>query len=675
MEGKKSAEQWAADAMKKLGKAGISLYGAQEEFIRAGIRIVEGSEGAVGIFSSPTGTGKTLSLLMVSMGFLSQLDSPKKRPEVGALSHENLSLLKGCGFFASAPADRPVVLYASKTHEQLSQVAHELRKLNAILGTKARGTVLGSRKVLCINKEVVGKSPSSAQLRNRCKLAIKEGCPFYANRAKAVDKIEGARAGVFSVEDMVAFGRRECVCPYYAAKDWGHESDLLIVPYHFILDPEFFKEQGIDLSKSLVIIDEAHNLYDTIIDAHTVEIKLAHLSECRAKLEEYYSKKHEIAGIREAARAVEKLAKGLARITQKRGCDEDACVGLNEFLIECDLVDANLSLVSEFILEHRLPYKISPLRTGDVENRVESTMMAVSRTLGLLALSDKDSFVFANRDTMKFTTMRPEAHIEHLREAKAVLLSGGTLEPLDEFYSLFKNRRVAVHKYPSVCRRVRVCIVEQGIRGPLNFVYEHRSRMADELILALKNYRVLVKRGGILVFVQSKAMMAEVKKKMRQSCSCEADVLFEDEVDLDFYKQEVLSGKRVCMFCVVNGSFSEGVNFGGDLCRLLIVGGLPFPARSTELELRRAYREPGYLVNSVMKAVNQTMGRAIRGADDYSYIVLMDRRYAEHRQKISYWLQEFVTVKTFRESIIDIKEHLRIFIDSPSENSCNQLDK
>lgn len=123
------------------------------------------------------------------------------------------------------------------------------------------------------------------------------------------------------------------------------------------------------------------------------------------------------------------------------------------------------------------------------------------------------------------------------------------------------------------------------------------------------------------------------------------------------------------IFCVVGGKLSEGINFGDELARCVVVMGLPYPDLSDpELNerLMHADRRATTCVRSTggsagvsasapvatsgggggvrgmatlgaagremysnmcMQAVNQCVGRAIRHAGDYAAVLLVDVRY------------------------------------------------
>ena len=105
------------------------------------------------------------------------------------------------------------------------------------------------------------------------------------------------------------------------------------------------------------------------------------------------------------------------------------------------------------------------------------------------------------------------------------------------------------------------------------------------------------------------------------------------------------------MLCVCGGKLSEGINFKDELGRLVVMVGLPFAnpeepelkARMTHLDASERANRDGDVAGSIqggktrgrayyealcMRAVNQSVGRAIRHVGDYAAIVFADARYA-----------------------------------------------
>ena len=104
---------------------------------------------------------------------------------------------------------------------------------------------------------------------------------------------------------------------------------------------------------------------------------------------------------------------------------------------------------------------------------------------------------------------------------------------------------------------------------------------------------------------------------------------------------------------------SEGINFADNMARCVMVVGLPYPdITDPELKEKMASMDqtPGgitgqaYYHNLCMRAVNQSVGRAIRHANDYASIVLVDHRYCAD-QRIWRALPSWLTRGSRQESL------------------------
>jgi len=53
-------------------------------------------------------------------------------------------------------------------------------------------------------------------------------------------------------------------CPYYLSQALSKDAELLFAPYNYVLEPSIRKALGIDIEGSVVCLDEAHNIEDTL---------------------------------------------------------------------------------------------------------------------------------------------------------------------------------------------------------------------------------------------------------------------------------------------------------------------------------------------------------------------------------------------------------------------------
>lgn len=237
--------------------------------------------------------------------------------------------------------------------------------------------------------------------------------------------------------------------------------------------------------------------------------------------------------------------------------------------------------------------------------------------------------------------------------------------------------------------------------GPtFEFSYQRRGdqQMVKELGLAILNICSVVP-DGVVIFFPSYGYLDEVvtlwsrrgpgdsnsqasiwdrlqtrKKVFRETKGCSSDEVLQE------YSQAILAtggstaspakGKGgALLLSVVGGKMSEGINFSDRLGRCVMVVGLPYPnIASPEWKAKMEYIESTTLANlmepnsklskdeatarakqaardfyenACMRAVNQSIGRAIRHKGDFAAIVLADRRYATERiqGKLPGWIR------------------------------------
>lgn len=153
---------------------------------------------------------------------------------------------------------------------------------------------------------------------------------------------------------------------------------------------------------------------------------------------------------------------------------------------------------------------------------------------------------------------------------------------------------------------------------------------------------------------------------------------------LQDYTKSIEAGKGGVILSVIGGKMSEGINFSDKLGRGVVVVGLPFPnIQSAQWKAKLEYienstvskggsRDEGksaareFYENACMRAVNQSIGRAIRHQKDYASIVLLDRRYRTPRieGKLPEWIRQGLVVPKGGGLFRDVVDGLRGFFKS-----------
>lgn len=175
----------------------------------------------------------------------------------------------------------PVIIYASRTHSQLSQVVAELHR--TAYADSLNICVLGSRSQMCIHPVVSQVKGGMGAVNRACASHVQRAsCTYHSNAELFRNSIPRTK----DIEDLILWGRRNSACPYYIAKDQQAIADIVFVPYNYIIDPLIRRSLTVDLQGAVVIIDEAHNLESVANDAASFDISSQELKVCLTQIQQ-----------------------------------------------------------------------------------------------------------------------------------------------------------------------------------------------------------------------------------------------------------------------------------------------------------------------------------------------------------------------------------------------------
>ena len=207
----------------------------------------------------------------------------------------------------------PQILFCSRTHSQLSQFIKELSKTS--FGGDVTAAGMGARTNLCINKsvtslrnstamneaclEMINKSksdrgkkldpfPESAEEppKKKQKRGTNASCQFY--KASKMDRLRKyIVTRVTDIEEVVKKGEEIGACPYYATRFAAPSMHVLALPYQALLHKSTREAFGVSLRNNVVIIDEAHNLLESLASIQSVEITGKHFYHIYHCLQNY----------------------------------------------------------------------------------------------------------------------------------------------------------------------------------------------------------------------------------------------------------------------------------------------------------------------------------------------------------------------------------------------------
>ncbi|KAL0324857.1 UNVERIFIED_CONTAM: Fanconi anemia group J protein [Sesamum radiatum] len=77
---------------------------------------------------------------------------------------------------------------------------------------------------------------------------------------------------VHDIEDLVKVGQVVKGCSYFAARSMAQDAELVFCPYNYIINPVIREAMEVDISGSIIIFDEAHNIEDIARDAGSIDL-------------------------------------------------------------------------------------------------------------------------------------------------------------------------------------------------------------------------------------------------------------------------------------------------------------------------------------------------------------------------------------------------------------------
>lgn len=272
------------------------------------------------------------------------------------------------------------IYFCSRTHSQLTQIVNEVK--NTIYKKDLRCVSLASRQNYCVNEEVK-KLKNSNLINERClelqkskskptktdgdtnpakkRMLTNKSCPFYKNKEEKLRNF--SLSEVMDIEELVHVATEEKSCAYYSSRSAAKDCQLIMVPYQNLFNKATREQCGINLKDNVVIIDEAHNLLDTISQIHTASISLKNLKISYTQLFNYkmkYIKRFSAKNLLKFNQLIF-VTKQLVKILEKSSKDTNnfnKVLLLHELLSDCEIHNINLTEILKFCDKTRFAQKI-----------------------------------------------------------------------------------------------------------------------------------------------------------------------------------------------------------------------------------------------------------------------------------------------------------------------------
>jgi len=534
------------------------------------------------------------------------------------------------GVISAAEETGSRVVYTCRTKRQILRVVEELSRLQSRHHVAAAPML--SKFDYCLLKQGNPKPPPQSSFGWYCWFNVHNNlCSYFLNVGLLGQEFERAvrevLAQVPTHQDLLRRSESIHVCPYEVERLAVAQARLAVVPYHYVFDsgssPILFDRNSIERAKTILVVDEAHNLRDFLRGVNSAIITMEELDgatrEARGLLMD------------QAALSLGNLSSVLRKVMEETPSWRlDRAEVLEEFRethgsawlqnLSYELTACSEAAWGAVAYERRLPSLL--LKVGGFLARLStSTRGVLVKWEQTLALIDPDPVHDLAGDLGRF---------------KSSVLISATMNPSAVFARSLGLGSTGASTYhagtePAVSVKT---VIETGVttrykeRSPQMY-----SRIAEKVASVVKQTE-----SGVGIFTPSYSVLEPIcdmvcrRVEGRTVLSESRGLSNQDSADLF---DSLRSNKGSVLFAVQGGRFSEGEDFREDLMGTVVVVGLSLPPPSPMLYaeyacLKRAGEPDSFLMLSRLPALRkafQAAGRHIRNPGKRGLVFLMDHRF------------------------------------------------
>lgn len=563
--------------------------------------------------------------------------------ETAVANREHLLLQATTGIGKTVSALFPALKYA---------LAHDKRLF--ILTAKTTQQEMATAVVRLLNQEQAFRS---LRLRAKAKMCAndqiichEEYCRFakdYSLKLTTTGLLGRLWEAFPSLEpdDVFAAAQAAHVCPFEVSLEMSGRVQVVVCDYNYAFDPyvsltDFAPDQ--DLSDTILVIDEVHNLVDRGRGYYSPELSAAAAHRAAE-------------GMRFASDPIhfriENLCLRLAQMIEETVSDalEEGPPG--DRAVEYPLREDRFwrlrpELDAAFV--DYLEYQ-RETRSFRPEDPFVALYFDFLRFLNGLAVSDEafSHYVEVRRGEarLKVLCKDPSRFLgEVIQRTHATVGLSATLSPPEFYTGLlgFEAGRTAFveipNPFPPENRRV---VIDPTVETTFKQRPAHYDRIAERLGEFAESVP-----GNCLALFPSYQFLSEVTGRLRLR---NKRVLVQKQADSDKEREIILQALRSAIFgdillvAVAGGVFAEGVDYPGEVLKAVAIISPCLPALTLEQQLLKEYYqerfEKGFEYSFVvpgMTRVVQAAGRLIRSPRDTGVIALFDQRflYAPYRDHL-----------------------------------------
>ncbi len=623
------------------------------------------------IFHAPTGLGKTVAALAPMIDYAKNND-------------------KKIMFLTTTHTQHKIVL---ETVKEMNELSDERIIVSDLLGKRW----LCSQEDLDVgyNSEFI---EYCKQLRKEKKCRFYNNTFDKGSVSDKTDElIRRLRKEDITAKKVLNLSKDETLCGYEVAIQHSKDADIIIGDYHYVFNPEirdsFLKRIDSRLDDLLIIVDEAHNLTNRLRESASDSLSSNTLLRAINEAEKY--------GFNDLVKRITKLKIGITIKTLKHilkkyshrkldylhdKLEKDYENKIDKKFLKT-LIDGfdnyedligELEAGAEFVREKKyrsylgaiarflrgwphdskgyLKYftLIDNLQKGEEDNFQHLKKLIKRNTKNIQATNKEDKieliadYLLSRNIIIKNSCLDPSIVSKKVIEnSENILLMSGTLTPIERYSDLlgFKDPMMKEFESPFP-KENRKLILNKNITSK----YTHRGHEQYEK-MANYCYKLHSLNKNVIIFFPSYFMLKKIyslfsemnNENLLQSHQKRVftefrDMTLEDKNSIIEFFKKSKNKRKITLFAVAGGNFSEGIDMPNVIDIITIIG---LPLAKPNLLTRATidyydYKfgkgwEYAYTVPAINRVL-QAAGRAIRSEDDKGVIIFGDKRYSKYKK-------------------------------------------
>lgn len=448
-----------------------------------------------------------------------------------------------------------------------------------------------------------------------------------AHRAEAALK-NNHITGVHEVKTVCG---QHGICPYYFSVERAKKARVIVADYFNVFHPvvrdAFFSRIGVELEKSLLIVDEAHNLADRI--RAVMSSRLSSLVIRNSVIE---AKKFGYSPLIPHLQELQRVLTGLSLGVDERLVSRDDFVASVRTFCDYDSFVDSLESAGDAVRER--------VQRSSLAHIAEFLDAWTSGEQGFVRFIEQKEFSSGPALVLHHSCLDPAlVSAPAFERAYASVLMSGTLMPPTLFRDILGVPRSELRVYgsPFPAENRLALILPHATTQ-----FTQRSEMMYARIASVCCDIIDAVPGNCAFYFPSYSLRDAVVKQVEGRCS--KQLFLEDAHFTSQQKSRVLEEFKACkdkgaaLFAVISAHFSEGIDLPGDYLKAVVVVGLPFARPTIQSRALVDYygkrfgrgMEYGYIYPALIKCL-QAAGRCIRTENDKGAVVFLDHRYLQLR--------------------------------------------